>query len=116
MSHIFIELYKYKPAWHELSLPDRERVRTDVLNALASLETKGLETIAWGRNDADTDQRAPFDFFCVYRTPSSDFTRNFEQRIRASGWHDLFEQVGISGLQQTPADILSLNVTWSVFE
>ncbi|MGC1303183.1 MAG: DUF6616 family protein [Caulobacteraceae bacterium] len=113
MSHLFIELYKYKPAWLALPPAEREKVRSAVLEALTGLQAAGLEIIGWGANDPATDLRADHDFFCVYRTPSPEFTRQFESGIRASGWHELFDQVALSGPALSPAEVLALNVSYS---
>jgi hypothetical protein len=96
MPHLFIELYNYRQAWRDLQQEERERVRAGELEGLEGLKRAGLEVIGWGFNDAATDQRADYDFFCAYRAPSAEFVRQFESGIRQSGWHDLFEQVGVS--------------------
>ena len=38
------------------------------------------EIVGWGVNDPGTDERAAYDFFCVYRVPSVEFQRAFEQK------------------------------------
>src|ERR1700752_3534471 len=48
-------------------------------------------------NSPQTDHRAPYDFFCVYRVPNVEVQREFEQRVAASGWYEYFEQVNVSG-------------------
>jgi haloalkane dehalogenase len=110
LSQIFIELYSYRPAWIALDQIERERFSGGVQAALAELGSKGVEVIGWGFNDLEADRRAPYDFFCIYRVPSFEFQRAFDDAITASGWHDFFEQHSVSGALAGPAEILAANV------
>jgi len=110
MQQIFIELYKYRQAWLDMDAVGREQVAATVRGAMRDLGAAGVEVVGWGFNDLETDHRAPFDFFCVYKVPSFEFQRGFDQSISQSGWHELFEQVAASGMIESPADILAANV------
>ncbi|MEU3980406.1 haloalkane dehalogenase [Streptomyces sp. NPDC026672] len=110
MHQVFVELYNYRPQWREL---DDERRRAFVFglsNALADLQRQGVEIIGYGANDPDTDRRAPYDFFSVYRVPDAATRRGFEAGIAASGWYDYFEQVNIGGAALSPLGALLNNV------
>lgn len=63
--------------------------------------------VAWARNDPDTDHRAPFDYFCIYRVRDEATQRDFERIVQESGWYDYFEQLAVSGLSQEPAELLA---------
>ena len=91
MQQIFIELYNYRPAWAKCPESERTDFAKKVVEAVKALKSAGVEVIAYGMNSPDTDRRAPYDFFCVYRV------REFERQIAASGWYDYFEQVNVSG-------------------
>jgi hypothetical protein len=58
--------------------------------------------IAYGKNSRETDRRAPYDFFCVYRVPSAEF----ERQVTTSGWYNYFKQVNIRGPPEDFADVL----------
>lgn len=105
MQQIFIELFKYKDSWRELPEETRDAYRQGVLGAIAKQVADGLDVISWGFNDGATDRRAPYDFYCVYRTPSAEYQRQFEREIAAAGWYDYFEQVNVGGGISTP-DVL----------
>ncbi len=107
MQQIFIELFKYKDAWRNQPEEAREAYRQGVLGAVANQVAAGLDVISWGFNDAATDRRAPYDFYCVYRTPSVEYQRGFEAEIAAAGWYDFFEQVNVSGALSTPDALLA---------
>lgn len=110
MQQIFVELYNYRQPWVVLSIPERESFVGTLAGALAALQAQGVEVLAYGVNDPDTDHRAPYDFFCVYQVPDAGLQRMFEAGIAASGWYDYFEQVNVSGAAATPAGTLMKNV------
>jgi len=39
------------------------------------LKSAGVDILAYGLNSPETDRRAPYDFFCVYRVPNVEFQR-----------------------------------------
>jgi len=73
------------------------RFREEIVEAVKGLKSAGVDVVAYGMNSPETDRRAPYDFFCVYRVPNVEFQREFERQIAASGWYDYFEQVNVSG-------------------
>ena len=107
MQHIFVELYNYGPAWAKRSENERTDFVNKVIEAVNRLKSAGVEVIAYGKNSLETDRRAPYDFFCVYRVPNAEFQREFERQITASGWY--FEQVNISGPAEDFAAVLRWN-------
>lgn len=74
------------------------------------MKAAGIDVIAYGKNSHETDRRAPYDFFWVYRVQSAEFQREAERRIAASGWYDYFEQVNVSGSAENFAGVLLDNV------
>ncbi|MDB5583666.1 MAG: hypothetical protein JWR80_8842 [Bradyrhizobium sp.] len=102
MKQIFIELFNYKNSWHELSERARVEYLEAVLDAVNRQKEDGVEVISWGFNASATDRRAPYDFYCVYVTPSAEYQRGFEAAISAAGWYDYFEQINVSGAVSTP--------------
>lgn len=110
MSQIFIELYKYKPEWIALDAAEREDFSEAVKGAIVDLVGNGVDVIGWGFNDLESDHRAPYDFFCVYKVPDFAFQRAFDAAVTGSGWYDFFEQVTVSGALVEPAEILAVNI------
>ena len=106
MQHIFVELYNYAPAWSKCPESERTEFVKKVIEAVNGLKSAGVDVIAYGKNSHQTDRRAPYDFFCVYRVPSAEFQREFERQITASGWYNYFEQVNIRGAAEDFADVL----------
>jgi Family of unknown function (DUF6616) len=97
MPQIFIELYSYKDTWSSLAQSARTDFVEKVKQEIEGLKPLGVELIAFGFNHTNTDRRAPYDFFCVYKVPSAEFCREFEKQIAASNWYEYFEQIVVSG-------------------
>lgn len=110
MQQIFIELYNYGPVWTKCSENERADYIKKIIDAVDEMKAVGVDVIAYGKNARETDRRAPYDFFCVYRVPSVEFQREVERRIVASGWYDFFEQVNVSGPAEAFSDVLLGNV------
>ena len=109
MQQIFIELYNYRPAWAKSPESERTDFAKKVVEAVKGLKSAGVDVVAYGMNSPETDRRAPYDFFCVYRVPSVEVQREFERQVAASGWYDYFEQVNISGPAEDFAAVLRWN-------
>lgn len=109
-TQLYIELYNYTPAWLDLPEGDRQDFAAVVENAVVEMEKEGVMVIGFGFNDPNTDRRAPYDFFCVYTMPTTDFARTFEAQVEASGWYGYFDQVNASGPARTVAAALASNV------
>lgn len=106
MQQIFIELYNYGPAWAKCPENERADYVKKVIDAVGKIKAAGVDVIGYGKNARETDHRAPYDFFCVYRVPSVEFQREVERQIAASGWYDFFEQVNVSGSAEDFSDVL----------
>lgn len=110
MQQIFIELFNYRQSWHALPADEKRRFADQIQGQVQGLARQGVEVIGWGMNDPDTDRRAHYDFFCVYRVPSAELQRAFEANIHASKWYEYFEQVNVTGASLSPAALLDANV------
>jgi len=110
VQQIFVELYKYRQEWLDLSAAERESFVGQLAGAVRTLQAQGVEVLGYGVNDPDTDRRAAYDFFSVYRVPDVQIQRLFEAGIAASGWYTYFDQVNVSGPALTPAGALMKNV------
>jgi haloalkane dehalogenase len=110
MHQIFVELYNYNDVWPRETPENRTAFALELSKAINSLADYGIEVIAYCFNDRDTDRRAPYDFFCVYRVPNVETQKIFEQQIAASGWYRYFDQVNLRGAAMSPTGVLLANV------
>ncbi|GAA1197113.1 haloalkane dehalogenase [Pseudonocardia alaniniphila] len=109
MLQTFIELYRYTEAWTGLTDGERDKFTRQILGSAGELQAMGIEVVAYGVNDPDTDRRAPYDFFCVYRVPDLQTRRVFEKAVEGSGWYRYFDQVNLSGAALTPFGLFAAN-------
>src|SRR6266516_2320335 len=80
MQQVFIELYNYRPAWAKCPESERTDFAKKVVEAVKGLKSAGVDVVAYGMNSPETDRRAPYDFFCVYRVPNVELQREFERQ------------------------------------
>ncbi|MBI5322443.1 DUF6616 family protein [Bradyrhizobium sp.] len=66
--HVFIELWKAKPSWISLALPEREKFMEAMGSATKLVfQREGIEIAGWGFCAPAVDHRAPYGFFALYR-------------------------------------------------
>lgn len=102
----FIELWKAKSAWLELSQQQRAEYMTALGPAIQQLTEQGTQIVSWGRNDGDTSHRADYDFFSVWNFPSLEAAAGFEQIVEGAGWYGYFDQVNARGEAGSPSDVI----------
>ncbi len=102
----FIELWKAKKTWKELSKEERGNYLAQIGPHMQALTEKGVEFGAWGENDPDTSNRINYDFFGIWMFPKPEMAKEFEQVIEAAGWYNYFEQVNVSGTALTPQEVI----------
>jgi len=59
---LFIELWKAKDAWKELSLLDRQNYVAQIGPVMQDLISKGLVIESWGINEDQTAYKSEYDF------------------------------------------------------
>lgn len=109
MTYLFVEMYNYTDEWRGLPEPDRVAFIRRLAEILGALPALGVDVLGYAMNDPDTDQRAPYDFFCVYQVRDRATQRAFEDNIRASGWYRYFAQCNLSGAAAPAMKILGDN-------
>ncbi|MGQ1787796.1 MULTISPECIES: DUF6616 family protein [unclassified Saccharicrinis] len=94
---IFIEFWKAKDAWYDLSKRKREDFVVQIGPAMADLISEGVIVDAWGTNDDSSPYKADYDFFAITKFPSGDLLEKFQEIVETSGWYNYFEQINVSG-------------------
>ncbi len=102
----FIELWNPTEAWKSLSKEERQEYLGQIGPHLQGLMEQGVEIISWGKNNKDTSHRAGFDYFAVWKFPSNEMAKEFENVVESAGWYNYFEQVNLSGESTTPDVII----------
>ena len=95
--YLYVELWKARPAWLDLSRDEREAWFGKLLTSLQEQLEGGVEPLGFARNDDDTPLDAGHDFIGAWRMPDKETAQRFERFVESNGWHDYFEQVNARG-------------------
>ena len=77
----YIELWKAKQAWINLSKEERGAYMTALGPAIQQLTEAGVQIISWGVNDASTFSKAGYDYFAVWSFPTEEGAKGFEKIV-----------------------------------
>ncbi|ANE52663.1 DUF6616 family protein [Flavisolibacter tropicus] len=102
----YIELWKAKSTWNDLSKEERENYTNGLGPAIQKLLDNGVQIISWGANDTATVKKVGYDYFAVWSFPSEDAAREFEKMVESVGWHNYFDQVNASGMTTSPQEVI----------
>jgi hypothetical protein len=102
----YIELWKAKQAWTDLSKEERANYMTALGPAIQQLLENGVQIVSWGTNDASTFSKADYDFFAVWNFTTSEAAQGFEKMVAGAGWYNYFEQVNLMGTAGSPQEVI----------
>lgn len=105
MTKLFLELWKPKDTWRELSLDDREAYVQSIGPSIERLLAQGVELVGIGTVDDDTDQRADYDYWAVWSIPDDEMVDRFEKAVRDDGFYDYFDQINARGAPEGPQSV-----------
>jgi hypothetical protein len=103
---IFIELWKARDAWKQLSLSERQEYVAQIGPVMEDLMKKGAVIEAWGINEDETPFASDYDYFAVTKLPSQELLEEFETIVEGAGWYNYFDQVNVSGSPMTPEEVI----------
>ena len=102
----YIELWKAKQGWHDLSREERGNYMTALGPAIQQLLENGVQIVSWGTNEASTFSRADYDYFAVWTFPNAEAAQSFEKLVEGAGWYNYFDQVNVMGNAGSPQDVI----------
>jgi hypothetical protein len=94
---IFIEFWKAKDEWHQLSTDERKAYAAQMGPVMQDLVSKGVSLDAWGMNADTSPHRADYDFYAITKLPTQDLLDSFQAIVEGAGWYNYFEQINMSG-------------------
>jgi hypothetical protein len=103
---MYVELWKAKTAWKDLSKEERGNYMNLLGPAIQQLLDYDVKIISWGVNDSSTFNRAGYDFFAVWTFPNDEAAQSFEKMVEGAGWYNYFEQVNAKGDSSTPQEVI----------
>lgn len=102
----YIELWKAKQAWLELSKEERGTYMTALGPAIQQLTENGVQIVSWGVTDASTFSKTDYDYFAVWTFPTIESAQGFEKLVESAGWYNYFDQVNAMGSAVSPQDVI----------
>lgn len=108
--HLYVELWKPRPAWFALTAVEREAYVAQLGPAIGGLLESGIELLGFAMNDGDVPYSAEYPYLAVWRMPTVAHARQLENLVDAAGWHHYFEQVNARGEIVPPPVVLSMMV------
>jgi len=105
--HLYVELWRFRPAWIELSQADRKPWMDKLLAGLQQQLQSGVEVVGFASNGENTPHSSGYDFLAVWKMPNEESARRFENFVEASGLHDYFEQVNTRGRMMEMEEVVS---------
>jgi hypothetical protein len=105
--YLYVELWKFRPAWLELSQGDRKSWMDKLLAGLQQQLQSGVEVVGFASNDGDTSHSSGYDFLAVWKMPSKDVARRFEDFVETSGLHEYYEQVNTRGQMMEMEEVVA---------
>lgn len=104
--YLYVELWKARPAWLELTKEERKLWFETLLGLLQKQLESGVEPLGFAQNDDDTPLSADYDFVGAWKMPDKETAEKFEKFVEDAGWHNYFEQVNVRG-QMMEIDVFS---------
>jgi hypothetical protein len=100
--YLFVECWKARPEWMALSKEARGAYMAELGKGIGELLKAGVEIVSWSMNEPDTSKRSEFDYFAVWKFPTKEAAKGFEQIVQQSGWYNYFDQVNLRGEMAGP--------------
>lgn len=105
--HLYVELWKARPAWRALAVAEREAYVAQLGPAIGQLLATGVELVGFALADADAPYEAGYTYIAVWKMPDVNGARTLESTVDGAGWHRYFEQVNARGAIVPPPDVLA---------
>lgn len=102
----YIELWKAKQSWLDLTKEERGAYLTALGPAIQQLMESGVQIVSWGTNEASTFNREDYDYFAVWTFPNTEAAQSFEKLVEGAGWYNYFDQVNVMGNAVSPQDVM----------
>ena len=97
--HVYIELFRAKDAWGELSAEQRAAYMQRVGSSLQSVLDAGGELIGVGGADRETSRSAGYDFYSVWKPVASGAHRPHPLGRTAERWMGYVDGATESGVR-----------------
>jgi hypothetical protein len=100
--YFYIEHWKPRPKWLQLTPEDRGKFLFDVSPAMQGLADAGAELIGYLINEQDANDWQEGGFLRVWKMPEREFAQRIEDALEKAGWREFFEPGPARGEVLTP--------------
>ena len=100
--YFYVEHWKPRPKWLQLTAEDRGKFLFDVSPAIQGLVDAGAELVGYLINEQDSNDWKEGGFLRVWRMPEREFAQRIEEALEKAGWHEFFEPGHARGEVLTP--------------
>ena len=104
--YLYVELWKAKSEWLELSQEERQEYMSQLGPAIESLAKAGVEIVGWATNDSETPYRGDYGYIAVWKMPDKGLVQQFEETVEQAGWYKYFDQINARGELGTPESVI----------
>ena len=107
---LFIEFWKARDAWHQLTREQRLAYVSKMGPVLQELKAKGVIIDGWGVNSDSSVFKADYDFYAVSKFPTEEILASFQRILEEANWYTYFDQINMSGEDLGLAAVTALMV------
>lgn len=93
----YIETFTPKQAWLDLAKDERVAYMNKIALSSQFLLDEGGEVVAMSENDNDTVKGLNHQYFVIWKFPSDQSAKTFEELGIKEGWYEYFDQFNLKG-------------------
>jgi hypothetical protein len=105
--YLYVETWKAKPAWHQLSADERVAFASKVGALLESLISPDLAIHGCIINEGEVARKADHLYVAIWEATDPLQIKRIEDGTESIGWHDYFEQVNFGSEAVSPQAVVA---------
>lgn len=95
--YLYVELWKPKPAWNEVSREQRQEFLNQLRAGTEKMEKLGVELLGFAVCDEATPNNGDFRYVAAWKMPNLGHVHMLEKAVESEGWYNYFEVVNARG-------------------
>lgn len=95
--HLYIELWKPKPAWDNVSREQRQEFLNQLRAGIEKMEKLGVELLGFAVCDEVIPNSGGFRYVAAWKMPNKGHVHMLEKAVEDEGWYNYFEVTNARG-------------------
>lgn len=95
--YLYVELWNVTDKWMNLSKEKRRAYMDKFSQSVQETSEGRIDNLGWAMNDEHTPYRSDYRYMTLWKIPSLEAVKEFEQNMKDAHWHDYFSQVNSRG-------------------